>query len=98
MRLQAIGLAEAMTRHRPEFVISEFQAKPHWMIRTLPRLGHYAPFLPLYARAPDIATVQKRPVRGRHADLLITCGRRTRRWDKHTAGTFAGPPALTGAV
>lgn len=76
MRLQAIGLAEAMTRHRPEFVISEFQAKPHWMIRTLPRLGHYAPFLPLYARAPDIATVQKRPVRGRHADLLITCGRR----------------------
>ena len=76
MRLQAIGLAEAMTRHRPELVIREFQAKPHWMIRTLPRLGHYAPFLPLYARAPDIATVQKQPVRGRHADLLITCGRR----------------------
>lgn len=76
MRLQAIGLAEAMARHRPELKITEFQAKPHWMIRTLPRLGHHAPFLPLYARAPDITTVQKRIVPGRHADLLITCGRR----------------------
>ena len=76
MRLQAIGLAEAMTRQRPELVISEFQADPHWLIRMLPRLGHHASFLPLYADAPDIAAAQKQPVRGRHGDLLITCGRR----------------------
>jgi mitochondrial fission protein ELM1 len=76
MRLQAIGLAEAMKRQRPELVISEFQADPHWLIRMLPRLGHHASFLPLYADAPDIAAAQKQPVRGRHGDLLITCGRR----------------------
>ena len=76
MRLQAIGLAEAMKRQRPELVISEFQADPHWLIRMLPRLGHHASYLPLYADAPDIAAAQKQPVRGRHGDLLITCGRR----------------------
>ena len=76
MRLQAIGLAEALTRHRPELVISEFQAVPHWLIRMLPRLGHWASFLPLYADAVDLSVVQKRPIRGRHANLLITCGRR----------------------
>ena len=76
MRLQAIGLAEAMKRQRPELVISEFQAEPHWLIRMLPRLGNHTSFLPLYADAPDIAAAQKQPVRGRHGDLLITCGRR----------------------
>ena len=76
MRLQAVGLAEAMTRQRPELIISEFQADPHWLIRMLPRLGHHASFLPLYADAPDISAAQKQPVRGRHGDLLITCGRR----------------------
>ncbi len=76
MRLQAVGLAEAMTRQRPELIISEFQADPHWLIRMLPRLGHHASFLPLYAAAPDISAAQKQPVRGRHGDLLITCGRR----------------------
>ena len=76
MRLQAIGLAEAMKRQRPELVISEFQADPHWLIRMLPRLGHHASFLPLYADAPDITAAQNQPVRGRHCDLLITCGRR----------------------
>ena len=76
MRLQAVGLAEAMTRQRPELIISEFQADPHWLIRMLPRLGHHASFLPLYASAPDISAALKQPVRGRHCDLLITCGRR----------------------
>ena len=76
MRLQAVGLAEAMTRQRPELIVSEFQADPHWLIRMLPRLGHHASFLPLYASAPDISTALKQPVRGRHCDLLITCGRR----------------------
>ena len=76
MRLQAIGLAEAMARQRPELVISEFQVNPHWLIQMLPRLGNHASFLPLYANALDITTAQKQPVRGRHGDLLITCGRR----------------------
>ncbi len=76
MRLQAIGLAEALARHRPGLVISEFQAIPHWLIRLLPRLGHWASFLPLYAAAVDLSVVQKRPEHGRHADVLITCGRR----------------------
>ncbi len=76
MRLQAIGLAEALARHRPELAINEFQVIPHWLIRLLPRLGHRASFLPLYASAVDLSVVQKRPDRGRHADLLITCGRR----------------------
>ncbi len=76
MRLQAIGLAEALARHRPGFVITEFQAEPHWLIRTLPRLGHLASFLPLYASAKDISVALSRPPQGHYADLLITCGRR----------------------
>lgn len=76
MRLQAIGLAEALARHRPSFVMSEFQAEPHWLIRILPRLGHSVSFLPLYASASDISVALSRPLQGHYADLLITCGRR----------------------
>ena len=82
MRLQAIALAEAVQRKRPDWSQDEFIIQPHRVIRTLPRLGTLMPGLPLYAPGKlggvhtATGNIEKRPHAGRYPDMLITCGRR----------------------
>ena len=75
MRLQAVALAAALQRARPDWTGDEFTVSPHRLIRALPRLAATVPGLPLYAATGD-AALQRRPHAGRYPDILITCGRR----------------------
>ncbi|MED5304647.1 MAG: ELM1/GtrOC1 family putative glycosyltransferase, partial [Pseudomonadota bacterium] len=75
MRLQALALAAAMQRARPDWTLDEFTVSPHRLIRALPRLAATVPGLPLYA-ASGGGTLQRRPHAGRYPDILVTCGRR----------------------
>ena len=82
MRLQSIALADALTRHRPDWATDEFIIHPHRLIRAFPRLGALLPGMPLYAPAKlgrvhtATGNIEKRPHAGRYPDILITCGRR----------------------
>ncbi|MEC7437260.1 MAG: ELM1/GtrOC1 family putative glycosyltransferase [Pseudomonadota bacterium] len=75
MRLQALALAAAMKRARPDWGLDEFTVSPHRLIRALPRLAAAVPGLPLYA-ASGGGILQRRPHAGRYPDILVTCGRR----------------------
>ena len=75
MRAQAVALAAALRRARPNWSSDEFTISPHRLIRTLPRLAATIPGLPLYAATGE-AALRRRPHAGHYPDILITCGRR----------------------
>ena len=79
MRAQAVALATALRRARPNWSSDEFTISPHRLIRALPRLAAtmptWLPGLPLYAATGD-AALRRRPHAGHYPDILITCGRR----------------------
>lgn len=72
MRYQALALAKAIQKARPQFTVCEYQAIPHRLIRSFARLGQQFSFLPLYANNNDA----NMPPNGEYPDILITCGRR----------------------
>ncbi|MGB2121942.1 MAG: ELM1/GtrOC1 family putative glycosyltransferase, partial [Candidatus Puniceispirillaceae bacterium] len=92
MRLQAVALADALSRARADRDCEEFTVSPHGMIRLLPRLAAWMPGLPLYAAAAQ-GQLHRRPHAGQFPDIMITCGRRMAgfalalRRQAHAAGT-----------
>ena len=83
MRLQAIALAEALQRVRPDWKCDEFCVGPHPLIRAMPRLAAWVPSMPLYGKPAGLSSGQpgggalsRRPHAGRYPDMMITCGRR----------------------